>query len=637
MRAAIASLILLLPLLAAAADDPRAQKVDEIFAAYNHPNSPGCSIGVIRDGKLVYRKSYGKASLELGVPLADDSVFYMASVSKQFTAAAVVLAAEQGHLSLDDDVRKYVPELPDYGHPITLRQLLHHTSGLRDFLSLTYLSGHDIGELSSPDEILRVISRQKGLNNDPGAEFIYSNSNYFLAGVVVQRATGKSLAEFAAQNIFQPLGMSHTRFYDDNRVIVPGRVAAYDQDKDGKFAVDWSTSYDIVGGGGLLSTVADLERWDENFYQNRLGKGTLTRELQTRGLLNNGKPINYGLGLWLGTYRGLATVEHSGGTFGYRTELLRFPARRFSVIALCNVQSANVERLSRKVADLYLSGQEYSRRRPPSLPAITSTIPHLTPEPMLIRTITWFTHSRLRTASCRHGARYSSASSPNQFYDLVGNPITFEARNGGMTARLDLEGETYFSGPRVPEPHLSVEDLRQFVGHTAARIGCGLCLAIGWRPAAIAGSQSTVNYAEGHRREGFYCRRFWSGDLQRRSQTSSHRADIVLAGGTRHRIRPKPSETGAAMTVIVPSAYEWFRLVHRLEQGIFRLFDAPVWTSLPRPGTRGITPATPTVFYSFVPAALTPWAGTAHHAQPTKLREPGPFQGHPWDSRIQVA
>ncbi|MGB6744973.1 MAG: serine hydrolase domain-containing protein, partial [Terracidiphilus sp.] len=200
------------------------QQVDQIFAAYDQAKSPGCSLGVMRDGKFVYRRSYGAASLELGVPLSPQSVFYVGSVSKQFTAASVVLAAEQGFLSLDDDVRKYIPELPDYGHTITLRQMLHQTSGLRDFFDLLYFSGLDASEFNSPGEILKLIERQKGLNNAPGDEWVYSNTNYFLLGIVLERATRKTLAEFAAENIFQPLGMTHTRFYDDASVVVPGRV-----------------------------------------------------------------------------------------------------------------------------------------------------------------------------------------------------------------------------------------------------------------------------------------------------------------------------------------------------------------------------------------------------------------------------
>jgi CubicO group peptidase (beta-lactamase class C family) len=200
------------PLISAVAGEVPSQKVDQIFAAYDKPNSPGCSVGIVRNGKFAYRKSYGSASLELGVPLTTSSVFYMASVSKQFTRASIVLAAEQGYLSLNDDVRKYVPELPDYGHRITLREMLHQTSGLRDFLLLVDLSGRDIADLSSSNDVLNLIIRQRDLNNVPGDKFVYSNSNYFLLGVVVECATKKSLAKFAAENIFQPLRMTHTRF-----------------------------------------------------------------------------------------------------------------------------------------------------------------------------------------------------------------------------------------------------------------------------------------------------------------------------------------------------------------------------------------------------------------------------------------
>ena len=214
-------LIFRCPALATAASEPG---VDRIFAAYDKATSPGCALGVIRDGAFVYRKSYGMASLELGVPISPRSVFYMGSVSKQFTAASVVLAAEQGFLSLDDSVRKFIPELPEYASPITLRQMLHHTSGFRDFLTLLSISGRHESDLHSKDEMIDLIVRQKGLNNVPGEEFIYSNTNYFLLGEVVKRATKKPLAEFAAQNIFQPLGMTHTIFYDDHTVVIPSRV-----------------------------------------------------------------------------------------------------------------------------------------------------------------------------------------------------------------------------------------------------------------------------------------------------------------------------------------------------------------------------------------------------------------------------
>jgi CubicO group peptidase (beta-lactamase class C family) len=339
------------------AAEPDAATVDKIFSAYDKPTSPGCSLGVIRDGSFVYRHGYGLGSLELAVPLTSESVFYMGSVSKQFTAASIVILAQRGLLSLDDDVHKYMPELPDYGHPITLRQMLHHTSGFRDVLDLLELSGRNAKDIHPFPELLRLVTRQKGLNFTPGDQFLYSNTNYFLLAEVVHRVSKEPLSKFAQENIFQPLHMTHTRFYDDRTAVVPGRVAAYAPGPKGDFIVDWSTNFDKVGDGGLMSSVDDLIRWDQNFYDDKLADGSVVNELQVRGHLNSGKEIDYALGLDLGEYRGLSTVEHGGALFGYRTDLLRFPQQHFSVICLCNLASANPGLLAHKVADLYLEGQ----------------------------------------------------------------------------------------------------------------------------------------------------------------------------------------------------------------------------------------------------------------------------------------
>jgi len=345
----------------------RERKVDQLFAAYDKPDSPGCAVGVVRNGAFVYKRGYGQGSLELSVPLTPQSVFYMGSVSKQFTAASVVLAAEQGFLSLDDDVRKYIPELPSYGKPITLRTMLHHMSGLRDVLSLLFLSGQNFEDIHPTAEMVDLVSRQKALNYPTGDEYLYSNSNYFLMSVVIRRATGKPLSAFAEENIFKPLGMTHTRFYEDHTVVVPGRVAAYAPSASGAFQVNWSTNFDKVGDGGLMSSVEDLLLWDHNFYDNKLGKGTLLKEMQTRGVLNNGKQIEYALGLVISTYRGLPVVGHGGALFGYRTEILRFPEQKFSVINLCNVATADTERVSNQIADIYLDGE--FRQAPPEAKA----------------------------------------------------------------------------------------------------------------------------------------------------------------------------------------------------------------------------------------------------------------------------
>ncbi|HKW56628.1 MAG TPA: serine hydrolase domain-containing protein [Candidatus Acidoferrum sp.] len=361
-RTGVAAVFVVALLVAAAAlarrdDLSMERKVDEVFAAYSKPGSPGCALGVIRDGNFVYKRGYGEASLELGVPIRPESVFYMGSVSKQFTAASVVLAAEQGFLSLDDDVRQYIPELPSYGKTITLRAMLHHTSGLRDIFGLLYLAGRNPEDVHPTSELLDLIVHQKALNFAPGDEYLYSNTNFFLMSVVIRRATGKPLSQFAEENIFKPLGMTHTRFYDDRSVVVAGRIPAYEPRKGGGFQVGWSTNFDKVGDGGLMSSVDDLLLWDRNFYDNKLGKGTLLKELQTQGVLNNGKKIEYGLGLVISRYRGLPVVAHAGSLFGYRTVLMRFPAQRFSVICLCNVSGADTVQSAERIADLYLASQ----------------------------------------------------------------------------------------------------------------------------------------------------------------------------------------------------------------------------------------------------------------------------------------
>jgi len=472
------------------AQEAQQRKVDGAFAEYAKKGSPGCALGVIRDGNFIFRKGYGVGSVELGVPLSPESVFYMGSVSKQFTAAAVVLAQEQKYLSLDDDVRKYIPEIPDYGHTITLREMLHHTSGFRDFLTLFALAGREVGGIHSEGEILDIIARQKGLNNQPGEAWLYSNTNYYLLGVVIERATKQSLNEFATENIFKPLEMTHTRFYDDHTLVLPGRVAAYDPGEDGTFLVGWSTSYDIVGAGGLMSTVDDLLLWDRNFYENKLGKGTLVKELQTKGVLNDGKEISYALGLEISSYRGLATVGHSGALYGYRTNLLRFPEQRFTVVCLCNIGNAVPGNLSRRVADIYLEKELH---------------PEATPNEKEFPDASQFAGKYLD--SHRHFVYTFSATGgrlmawgaklrrvgPKQFRDLGTGTITFEASGEEMNATLEMDGKAFFAGQRIEPPKLSDAELAAYTGsyksteldatYTVKVEQGTLKLRYGWKPA----------------------------------------------------------------------------------------------------------------------------------------------------------
>jgi CubicO group peptidase (beta-lactamase class C family) len=346
---------LLLHAAAARGGDVATARVDDVFAAWDSPATPGCALGVVQDGRLVLRRGYGMASLEHHVPNSTRAVYYIASTSKQFVAAAVLLAAEQGFLNLDDDVRRWVPELPTWGAPITLRHLIHHTSGLRDDLTLMYLADMPYENVTSSREILALLARQRALNFPPGSAFGYSNSGYFLLAEIVHRATGSTLRQFAERNLFSPLAMTATHFHDDRTEVVPDRAVAYAPGDDGTYRLQWYLNFDQVGSGGLLTTVEDLARWDANFYADALGLGGLAAALQTRGRLANGEPLDYSAGLYLGSYRGLPTVRHAGGFMGFRAELLRFPEEHFSVICLCNAGDAVPARLAERVADLYLA------------------------------------------------------------------------------------------------------------------------------------------------------------------------------------------------------------------------------------------------------------------------------------------
>jgi CubicO group peptidase (beta-lactamase class C family) len=353
----VALAVLLAPRQGTAQDvvhEERARKVDSLFAEWDERDSPGCALGILRNGELVYTKGYGMADLERGLTMTPKTVFYLASVSKQFTAASVALLSLEGKMSLDDDVRRYVPELPDYGERITLRHLIHHTSGLRDYLTLMELAGLSLDEAHTPEEILRLVARQKNLNFAPGERYLYSNTGYFLMPIIVQRVTGKSIREFASKRIFGLLGMGDTHFHDDYTHEVAGRAMSYRRNDDGEVEPAFLAKFDQVGSGGVLSNVEDLARWDSNFYEPRVGGPEFLELQHQRGILNDGDTLSYALGLTVGIYKGLRTVSHGGSMMGFRTYLLRFPEQRFSAIVLCNLEQINPGRLAFGVADIHL-------------------------------------------------------------------------------------------------------------------------------------------------------------------------------------------------------------------------------------------------------------------------------------------
>lgn len=351
-----------------AAADPAdlAARIDPIFQDFR-PDGPGCAVGVMRDGALVFAKGYGLANLEDGAPITPKTAFYVGSVSKQFTAMTVAHLARQGKLSLDDDVRKHVPEVPDFGTPITVRHLIHHTSGLREKWSLLALSDWRDGDLVTLGDMLDLIRRQRTLNFRPGDEHLYSNTGYDLLAILVERVAGKSLREAAREAFFAPLGMMDTLFGDDRTHIIPRRAVAYGPRKGGGFVIDMP-NVETVGSGGLYTTVEDLALWEENFYTGRAGGKELMEQVQTPGTLNNGTRLDYAFGLGVDEIRGLRRVWHNGGLAGYRSVLLRFPEKHASVAVLCNIGDAsNPDALGARVVEVVLGdalGPETSQAQP---------------------------------------------------------------------------------------------------------------------------------------------------------------------------------------------------------------------------------------------------------------------------------
>jgi CubicO group peptidase (beta-lactamase class C family) len=344
---------------AAFAQTPSPASIDALFAPVTKPGSPGCALGVYRDGKIVYSKGYGLANVELQTPVTPASVFDIGSTSKQFTAASILLLEKEGKLRLHDDIHKYLPELPEFpglgGGKVTILNLLNHTSGIRDYLALFIMAGIPIDSVTTDDTALAILSRQRALNFAPGSDFLYSNSGYFLLSIIVKRASGENLRDYARKHIFDPLEMTHTQYRNDHRALIPNRALAYSASGDG-FRLNVSY-FEQLGDGGVHTSVEDLLKWDENFYTAHVGGKEFLAEMLEPGKLSNGKTLEYAKGLGHRAYKGLPVVEHAGAWGGYRAELLRFPEQHFSVACLCNLGSANPSRFAIQTAELFLKDQ----------------------------------------------------------------------------------------------------------------------------------------------------------------------------------------------------------------------------------------------------------------------------------------
>jgi len=332
---------------------PKARQIDGLFSTWDSTASPGCALGVSHDGNIVYERGYGMASLEYGLAIQPNSIFDVGSVAKQFTAFAILLLAEEKKLQLDDDIRHSLPELSVFEHTITIRHLLTHTSGLRDFFDLTFLGPGRPEDVRTESSIMQLLARQKASNFAAGTEYLYGNTDYALLAMIVKRVSGQSLREFTDARIFVPLGMRDTHFIDDPTLIVRRRVSSY-QPRNGAGYRIADAAIDAVGPAGLLTSVGDLLAWQRNLDDAKVGGRRVVDQMQQPARLANGTEVQYGMGLDVDTYRGSRMIGHDGADGGYRADVIRFPSRRLSIAVLCNLSSTRPRALALRTAEIIL-------------------------------------------------------------------------------------------------------------------------------------------------------------------------------------------------------------------------------------------------------------------------------------------
>jgi CubicO group peptidase (beta-lactamase class C family) len=439
-------------------------RVDSIFSRFTRA-TPGCAVGVSRHGRTVLARAYGMANLEYDVPLTTESIIEAGSVAKQFTAAAILLLAQRGRLSLDDPVRKHIPELPDYGARLTIRHMMTHTSGLRDWGTIASVEGWPRGSrVHTHGHVLDIVSRQRSLNFTPGSEYLYSNTGYNLLAIIVERASGRSFADFTRAELFEPLGMARTSWRDDYTRVVKGRATAYSRAGDG-FRLNMPFE-NVHGNGGLLTTVPDLLRWSANFDVGQVGGPALLREQVRPARLTSGREIEYAAGLRVARYRGVAEVSHSGSTAGYRAFLTRYPDQGLAVAVLCNHSGAGAVELGHRVADIFLGP---AASDPPAPKPIVLAPNHLAARAGIYRNSVTGQPLRISVRDGKlvdEGGTEAVPLSPTLFQNSNGGRAIFELADDGRTKLLRIaqeDGDTLVFlpvEPYTPTPN----DLSQLTG-----------------------------------------------------------------------------------------------------------------------------------------------------------------------------
>lgn len=461
-----------LPIAAAMQSDSLSAQVDALFAEMDHLDRPGASVLVIKNGVVLHRKGYRSANLEHQIPITPESVFDIASVSKQFAGMAISMLIEGRIVNLDDDVKDYIPELPDFGKTITVRHLIHHTSGVRDWPGTLAIAGWQMDDVISFDQILTMAYHQQELNFEPGERYLYSNTGYNLLVELVSRATDKTFTEWTHENLFVPLGMNDTHFQDDHTTVIPLKVYGY-RGNNGRYAAI-ANGLTALGSSSLFTTIDDLGKWVTNFDDHAVGGHAVIERMRTQGILNSGDTISYAYGLSIGQYRGQQTASHDGSWAGFRTILLHFPEQRFGIVILGNSSNFNPGRMAYQIANLYLADvlttptqQNAEELRPEdAVPVDAATLDAYVGTYKLGPG--WFVEitrdsDRLMTQATNERQFPMVAISQEEFY--------VSAYNSGMTFRRNATGQaTHFDyrnikAKRVEAWSPSVEELRAFQGH----------------------------------------------------------------------------------------------------------------------------------------------------------------------------
>ena len=355
--------------------DTTIKKIDNLFFQWNNPNSPGCTVGIVRNDSLIFSKGYGMANLEYNMPNEPQTLFNMASVSKQFTAYAIVLLVREGKLNLQDDIHKWLPWFPDLKEKITIRNLLNHTSGIRDQWQLLAITGTRQEDVITQDHIIKILSKQQALNFKPGDKYCYSNSNYTMLAEIVKAASGKTLRQYTDSAIFKPLGMTNTHFHDDYEEIEKNRSYSYNR-KDSTHFSNAIISYSVAGATSLFTNINDMSKWVMNFYDPKVGDAKDIEMLTTTGKLNNGKELGYALGIAKDTWKGWRCFLHSGGDAGYRTLVAVFPDLKMGFIVFSNLRDFNPFEKDYAMADLFIKdttarkGEEVKKEQRDSMAAV---------------------------------------------------------------------------------------------------------------------------------------------------------------------------------------------------------------------------------------------------------------------------